>query len=339
MQKKSKVIDCFLFFQEKEILELRLRYLDALVDYFVIVESSQTFSGKKKEFNYEKIQDNFVKYKNKIIYYKLDLFISSYDELILYLKEQKDLVSQKILVNMQLHNHYDKNLLHWVIDTFHRECISYPLENLYLNNDDIVMLSDIDEIPSHEFINSYIIRRPNFAFNKQYEFSFYLNLLSNSQWVGTIISTWDKMCKISFTNLRLDSKKNQKFVTNMNLSHGGYHFTSYGNIEMIKNKIKNWGHQEFNNPIVFFFLKKNLEFGMDIFGRSFKKSYQIINLADRLYFDQSISKIIISQKMYILKNYQSHFPFYYLIFYILGKIWKLIYKIYTKIISKKRSKI
>ena len=67
-----KVIDSFLFFQELDLLEIRLRYLDPFVDIFVIFEANQTFSGASKNFNYEVNQNRFKKYKNKILYYKFD---------------------------------------------------------------------------------------------------------------------------------------------------------------------------------------------------------------------------------------------------------------------------
>ena len=45
-----KVFDCFIFFNELDLLELRLNVLDSCVDYFVIVESAITFQGEDKEF-------------------------------------------------------------------------------------------------------------------------------------------------------------------------------------------------------------------------------------------------------------------------------------------------
>jgi len=54
-----KIIDTFLFFKEYDLLEIRLKYLDPLVDFFVIFEASQTFSDIEKRFNYEANQDRF----------------------------------------------------------------------------------------------------------------------------------------------------------------------------------------------------------------------------------------------------------------------------------------
>ena len=61
-----KIFDCFMYFDEEVVLDVRLNALDKYVDYFVIVESEFTHSGDKRDlkFNHKK----FEKFKNKIIY-------------------------------------------------------------------------------------------------------------------------------------------------------------------------------------------------------------------------------------------------------------------------------
>ena len=62
-----KIFDCFMYFDEEVVLDLRLNILNKYVDYFVIVESTFTHKGDKRKlkFNHEK----FRKFKNKIMYY------------------------------------------------------------------------------------------------------------------------------------------------------------------------------------------------------------------------------------------------------------------------------
>mgnify|MGYP006129958627 CR=1 FL=1 len=48
------LIDAFTYFNEKELVELRLKYLDPIVDYFVVIESNITFTGKKKKMEFSK---------------------------------------------------------------------------------------------------------------------------------------------------------------------------------------------------------------------------------------------------------------------------------------------
>ena len=65
------IIDTFMFFNEKELLELRLRYLNSIVDRFVIVEANITHQGKEKPWNLEKyLENNLAEFKNKITYVK-----------------------------------------------------------------------------------------------------------------------------------------------------------------------------------------------------------------------------------------------------------------------------
>ena len=68
------LIDAFTYFNEKELVELRIKYLDPIVDYFVIIESNITFTGKKKEWNFPDILKNRLKeFSHKIQYHKLNI--------------------------------------------------------------------------------------------------------------------------------------------------------------------------------------------------------------------------------------------------------------------------
>jgi beta-1,4-mannosyl-glycoprotein beta-1,4-N-acetylglucosaminyltransferase len=333
--KQNKIYDCFLFFQEFEILSLRLEYLYEHVDYFVIIESSQTFSGHQKDFQFEKKLELFQKFKDKIIYHQINIPISSFHSLKNFLEKRNDAASQIILQNMIDHNHYNKNELNWVIDTFQRESIKYPLFKKKPHDNDIILISDLDEIPSHEFLLHLEKSKSDFVTNKQFEFSYNLNVLSNSSWYGTIASKWKNIKNISFNSLRLDVKKNFKFVKDLNLKHGGYHFTTYGDINQIKRKIQNWSHQEFNNVIILYFLSKNIKNGLDIFGRSLKSQYRVIDLDNRNFFDDKMSMIIQKNKMMISQNIQNQIPIYYLFFFILAKFFRVLFFLKTFYASNK----
>ena len=75
------IIDSFNYFNEEEILDLRLNYLSDLVDKFLIVEADITHQGKKKGWNLEKlIKDKFSKFSEKIIYYKKEINIAEVDK-------------------------------------------------------------------------------------------------------------------------------------------------------------------------------------------------------------------------------------------------------------------
>lgn len=323
--KKAKVYDCFLFFQEVELLRLRLSYLYNKVDYFIIVESGQTFSGRKKNFDFESIKESLSNFQDKIIYFKNEYIVESYDSLSRNLEKKGDPVSLNILDNMNNHTHYKKKELNWVIDTFQRESIKYPLSNSNLNDDDIVLFSDLDEIPSHHFIEACYQINNNFISNRQFEFSFKLNILSNENWYGTIATKWKTLKFLSLNSLRLDVRQKFKIVQDLKIHHGGYHFTSYGQIDKIKKKIVSMGHQEFNNFIIKLFLNKNIEFGMDIFGRTLKSQYKVIDIKNNFYFDEEMQKQIKKYDLMVARNFFKKTPVYYYLFFILAKIARAIY--------------
>ena len=72
MKNRDKIYDCFCFFNEFDILDLRLNILDPYVDYFVICESSVTHTGAEKPFYFEENRDKFEKFLDKIIHVKVE---------------------------------------------------------------------------------------------------------------------------------------------------------------------------------------------------------------------------------------------------------------------------
>ena len=172
----KKVIDCFLFFQEVDLLEIRLKYLDPYVDIFIIVEACQTFTGVDKRFVFEENKERYADFLDKIVYFKITDFHQDYDSVISYLNKTNSATSRKVLKIMEEFNHFPKDKLHWVLDAYHRECIQFPLEEI-ANNDDIVILSDLDEIPSNKIFGPDIFHTieegPTVCIQR--EFSYFLN--------------------------------------------------------------------------------------------------------------------------------------------------------------------
>ena len=71
------LIDAFTYFNEKELVELRIKYLNPIVDYFVVIESNITFAGKKKNWNFPDVLKNKLKeFSHKIQYHQLNIEIS-----------------------------------------------------------------------------------------------------------------------------------------------------------------------------------------------------------------------------------------------------------------------
>lgn len=152
----SKVFDCFSFFNELDLLEIRLNILDPYVDYFVLMESSQTFSGKDKQLFYEENKDRFKKWEKKII-----------------------------VINppaLEFENAFDR--------AFHQKESIREVLMVYANDDDIVYFGDLDEIWKPQNITD------DRVYNlQQLNYCYYLNNRSSEQWVGTIVGKWKSIRK------------------------------------------------------------------------------------------------------------------------------------------------
>ena len=238
-----KIFDCFMYFDENLLLDLRLNVLDKYVDYFVIVESCFNHKGEKKKLNFD--INNFQNFKNKIIYL-------IYDEI-----PNKE---EKIL------DHEDSNSknVKYIFNAIYRE---NGQRNFIINgldkadDEDIILISDLDEIPNLAYLNFKNITEKLIFFNQEM-FYYKFNLkLPNLNWVGT------RSCKKKYLKspqwLRnIKSKKypfyridlffsdvkysNIKFINN-----GGWHFTNIKTAEQIKHKFESYlHHREFDiNPL------------------------------------------------------------------------------------------
>ena len=289
------IIDSFLFFQELDLLEIRLKYLYPHVDKFIIVEACQSFNGLKKNYNFERNIKRYEKFLDKIYYYKITDFHNNPEELFQYLAKKNN--SNLILSFLKKHNHYNKKHFWWVLDSYHRECIHLALEKS-CRLDDYVIISDLDEIPSLRIINK--IRNKDFnnfpIVCKQYEFKYYLNSLNRDDWLGSIASPYSIIKTRSLNLLRIKAKK-LKIA-----EQGGYHFTSVGGVNSLKQKIENWSHQEFNLKIIKDNLLENLSTGNDVFYRLGEKKNKIIGMESTKIHDSVIKQIILDYKNLIILN-------------------------------------
>tara|TARA_B100000212_G_scaffold339971_1_gene319489 strand:- start:13112 stop:14113 length:1002 start_codon:yes stop_codon:yes gene_type:complete len=298
------IIDSFLFFQELDLLEIRLEYLDPIVDKFIILEANQSFKGSKKDFIFEKNKERYQKYIDKIYYYKILDNHYDFESLMIYLKSSKNVTLNMIMKFMKKHEYYDKDNLSHILDTYHRECLHIPLLDK-CEEDDLVIISDLDEIPDFKTIKLL----KNGMNNKntyrliQHEFQFFLNCYSNSNWKGSIISPYKILKNKSLNNLRRDSPSIKTIL------NAGYHFTSIGDLKSIRNKIKSWAHQEFNHPLIKRNLAKNIMHGKDIFYRFNKNKNKVLSLNNYDILDQRIIKVIKNYDHLFIKYIQRNHIF------------------------------
>lgn len=256
------IYSCFLFFKEFDLLEIKLETLNHLVDYFIISESTFTHSGKPKELFYETNKGRFKKFHHKIIHQIITDTPSNY----LDLKEDcskgdlYNLVIQK--VNSQKFRH--KNLECYGRDCFEKESLIRALVSA--NNDDLILLSDLDEIVKPEslerVINSFDKEQTYYFYHNTYYY--YLNLKSDEPSHGTIALTYEKFSGKSHSAMRED--RHGIFIPD-----SGWHFTSIGDTNSVRTKLESFSHQEFNTDSIKNALESNIKnavkIGKDLYGR------------------------------------------------------------------------
>ena len=219
------LIDAFLFFNEAELVELRIKYLDKIVDYFVIVEANITHQGKKKGWNFPKIlESNLKEFSEKIQYHQLDINPEK-------IKNEESWIIDDIKGD-DAHK----------IDNFQRNYIKTACEKF--SNEDILIISDIDEIPSKkklEFIMSCDFNKIAPVVLEQHLFHIDCNFLRLESWRGSIVTTM-KICN-AYSPHQLRRARNRI----SHFSDSGWSFSSFGGPKKIKEKLEAFAHKEFNS--------------------------------------------------------------------------------------------
>lgn len=234
-EKSMSIYDCFTFYNEIELLELRLETLSCVVDKFVIVELNRTHRNLPKPYNFKLNEEKFSKYMDKIIYIQPE-------DIPVYQGDG------------------DRS-----IENFQRNCIVRAL-NICKPNDTII-ISDIDEIPDPNiFLNSnsyklslfsptgikFLIRQilriffisPSLLFRinnfnqlldhtaivcEQNLFYYYLNCKSKGKWYGSVIS--------KYKNIQTIQKLRDLRMMLPCVKNAGWHFSYLGGVEKIKIKL------------------------------------------------------------------------------------------------------
>ena len=258
-----KIYDCFLFFNELDLLEIRLNVLNDYVDYFVISEASVTHSGLPKPYYFEENKIRFSKFLDKIIYIKNEDIPNDF----INLPEISNLETFEGQCTNQIHE-FIKNQTgrfnrgtepHFGRDFFQKESIRKGLKNC--DDEDIIISSDVDEIPNPEIlknIDSYLHESKFFTF-KQTTYYYYLNYLKELDWKGSRLGKYKDLKNYSYNQLR--------FQTNYEFNNGGWHFSFMGGPEKVKTKILSYSHQEMNQPHIISSIEKNIDSGIDPFFR------------------------------------------------------------------------
>ena len=261
-RKTIKIYDIFTFFNELELLEIRLNILAPYVDYFVIIEAPETFSGIPKELIYEKNKQRFAKFHDKIIHYVIENIPPSEDELRSRLaKKSLSPLDRQIITDALTSDNVPKGALHWLKEFYQKESIKKALINLHDN--DVCFVGDIDEIWNPETVVDF--RRDDIFKLRQDVYSYYLNNRSSEPWAGTLVTKYKNIKDSCLNHLRTVSKTKYTYV-----AHGGWHFTNQGGPDRIRQKIESYGHQEFNNATIKEDIENKIAKNQDFVGRRFK---------------------------------------------------------------------
>jgi beta-1,4-mannosyl-glycoprotein beta-1,4-N-acetylglucosaminyltransferase len=255
----SKIYDCFNFFNELDILEIRLNILYDYVDYFVIVESSVTHTGVEKEFIFDKNKERFSKFLDKIILYKVSDTPNDFVNLIYSEDETINKINDYIVLQTNRFNRWAQH--DYGRDFFQKECVRRPLINC--EDDDIILVSDADEIPNPEILlnlKELDLDNNRYSLNQTMYF-YYLNIFKESTWYGTKISKYKNIKNISFNELRGDESLTIK------ITNGGWHFSFMGGKEMVKTKMMSYSAKDMANDHVLSSISENMENNIDPFFR------------------------------------------------------------------------
>lgn len=251
------VYDCFQFFNELDILKIRLNVLAPIVDKFVISEATETFSGLKKPLYYEENKEMFAEFADKIIHVVVE-------------------------DTPEGDTHYR--------DTFQKNAVTRGLEGC--TDDDIIIFSDLDEIPNPDKIVEIL---KDFQKDKIYHFAqrlfyCYLNMeevsgsllsyagefegVTHKKWIGTKMLSYQLLREqnLMLGDLRFPERKE----IGIRVDDGGWHFGYMGGHgekdirKRVQEKVISAAHQEYNSKHVLSNVTDQIKDGKDIFGRNAK---------------------------------------------------------------------
>ena len=234
-----KIFDCFMYFDEEVVLDVRLNTLDKYVDYFVIVESSFTHKGDNKNlmFNHNK----FEKFKNKIIYLVYDKQPKGIE--VVNENDSEGEKSRKYILNAALRENGQRNFIQNGLNK--------------AEDNDIILISDVDEIPNLSEVNFNNISEKIIMFHQDMFYYKFDLKIPNLLWTGTrgcrkkylLSPQWLRNVKDrKYFPFRIDILFSEKKYSSIKfISNGGWHFSNIKTAEEIEHKLKSYlHHREFD---------------------------------------------------------------------------------------------
>lgn len=254
MKNDRLIIDSFIFYNEIQLLKFRFEELYNYVDKFLIVESKKTFVGKPKPLYFLENKNIFEKYIDKVEHVIID---------------------------------FEQSENAWENERFQRSSIMKGLESMNLKDEDLIIISDLDEIPDIENIlkHDFSSLKPKSLAQDMYYFN--INTYVNEKTNCSIVSPFK-----SLKEYGNPQKIREEWNTFERINKGGWHFSYFGDIEFIKNKIQNFSHQELNN----------LEFtNEDHIKNCIENAKDLFNRGDK---NASMRHLPTEENKYLPKNYK-----------------------------------
>jgi beta-1,4-mannosyl-glycoprotein beta-1,4-N-acetylglucosaminyltransferase len=221
-----KIIDCFMFYNELKMLKFKLTELYDIIDYFVIIESKYTHVGNEKELYYENNKELFEDFSDKIIH---------------IIHENNETLETKNA---------------WSNENEQRFYGTKGIKQLNLEENDIIILSDLDEIIDKNIIKEikengleneiYYLEQDMYYYNLNNKLKdyWYQSKVLNYQTYNKYIDNKELFNNIIRPEYNPDGKHTGHYSI---IKKGGWHFSYFGNSKYIKNKIKQFAHQEFKH--------------------------------------------------------------------------------------------
>lgn len=245
---KPVVYDCFPFFNELDLLDIRFAELDSVVDRWVIAECIKTHSGQDKPLYFRDNLERYAKYLHKITHIVVD-----------------DLPEVPA-------NPDDRS---WAIERHQRDALMKGL--VQCRDTDVILIGDADEIPKKEAIQHYLsLTEHRLSCISLRPCYYYMNCESHEPWNWLRILPYRIMKNMTPCGVRYVPNYDMlNDVIKDNNSYAGWHYSFLGGTEKVIEKIENTAHQEYNkdiykNPDI---IKTLVDAGKDILFRPIAYNY------------------------------------------------------------------
>ena len=273
-----KIIDCFQFYNEMDLLKYRINLLKDVVDRVIIVESTHTYVGNEKALYFDEFKKEFPSYNNdRIIHVIVDDFPHK---------------APDIQLGPSFENHQ------WINERFQRDCINRGLEQISdLENEDIIIVSDLDEIPDPRTIQKIKNGEIDVSINHM-EMSMYyynLNTIHRNYWCCGFLYKYGELLDKSYTL----SEIRMKSLDTPNITNGGWHLSYFGDISFIQNKLREFAHVEYRGDEYTDenFIKNKIDIANSLFDRNNESGITKQSIKDNtyppLYYRTYLSKYVL----------------------------------------------